>query len=183
MNLCFSAILVTQGCSTGIAIYTGDCNEIRTINELVNKVNHKKTNILDQIDHILKLLAFFIIITAIVTITVAIFQIGLSVLDALTITLICAIAMIPEDLEAIVTLTYEWTVSNMAKHNAIIWVLPAIETLGSITVICSNKTGTLTKNEMSLVTFVTLTERYRFDTDSMSKDTTSVTRDNKYMFI
>ena len=81
---------------------------------------------------------------------VTIFQTGLSVLDTLTITLTCAIAMISKGLKAIVTLTYTWAISNMAKHNIIIQALPTIETLGSVTMICSNKTGTLTKNEMTL---------------------------------
>jgi len=181
VNLCFSATLVTQGRATGIAIYTGDSTEIGTINALVNKVERKKTDVLEQIDHISKWLAFFIVITAIITMLVAVFKAGLPVLDALTVALTCAVAMIPEGLEAIVTLVYAWAVSNMAKHNAIIRALPAVETLGSVTVICSDKTGTLTKNEMSLVAFVTATERYRFDTDSNSKDTTSVTRDDEYM--
>jgi magnesium-transporting ATPase (P-type) len=181
INLCFSATLVTQGRGMGVVIYTGDRTEIGTINALVNKVERKKTNVLEQIDHISKWLAFFIVLTAIVTMLVAIFKTGLNPLDALTVALTCAVAMIPEGLEAIVTLTYAWAVSNMAKHNAIIRALPAVETLGSVTVICSDKTGTLTKNEMSLVAFVTATERYKFDTDATSKDTTSVVRDDTYM--
>merc|ERR1712151_517108 len=181
INLCFSATLVTQGRGMGVVIYTGDQTEIGTINALVNKVERKKTNVLEQIDNISKWLAFFIVITAIVTMLVAIFKTGLNPLDALTVALTCAVAMIPEGLEAIVTLTYAWAVSNMAKHNAIIRALPAVETLGSVTVICSDKTGTLTKNEMSLVAFVTSTERYKFDTDATSKDTTSVVRDDTYM--
>merc|ERR1712151_120630 len=159
----------------------GDQTEIGTINALVNKVERKKTNVLEQIDNISKWLAFFIVITAIVTMLVAIFKTGLDPLDALTVALTCAVAMIPEGLEAIVTLTYVWAVSNMAKHNTIIRALPAVETLGSVTVICSDKTGTLTKNEMSLVCFATATERFKFDTDATSKDTTSVVRDDTYM--
>jgi len=181
VNLCFSATLVTQGRGVGVAIYTGDRTEIGTINALVNKVERKKTNVLEQIDHISKWLAFFIVVTAIVTMLVALLKTKLDALTSLTIALTCAVAMIPEGLEAIVTLTYAWAVSNMAKHNAIIRALPAVECLGSVTVICSDKTGTLTKNEMSLVAFVTDSERYRFDTDAKEKSTNSVVKDDAYM--
>merc|ERR1712176_594237 len=139
------------------------------------------TNVLEQIDHISKWLAFFIVCTAIVTMLVAIFKSKLDPWESLTVALTCAVAMIPEGLEAIVTLTYAWAVSNMAKHNAIIRALPAVETLGSVTVICSDKTGTLTQNVMSLTALVTSNARYRFDVNSTDRVPTNFVRDDSYL--
>jgi len=138
VNLCFGATYVTQGRGMGVAIYTGDRTESGLINAPVNKVERNKTDVLEQTDHISKWLALFMVLTAIVTMLVAIFLTGLNPLDAFTVALTCALAMTPQSLD--VNLTYAWAVMNMGKHNAIIRALPAIDTLGIITVICSDKT-------------------------------------------
>mmetsp|Transcript_14776 Transcript_14776/g.35657 ORF Transcript_14776/g.35657 Transcript_14776/m.35657 type:complete len:1076 (+) Transcript_14776:88-3315(+) len=183
-NMCFSATLVAQGSGIGLIVATGDYTEIGTINQLVNKVEDKKTAVLEQIDNVSKWLAFFIVITAIVTFLVSFFttdEAERDWLESLSVALVCAVAMIPEGLEAIVTVTYAWAVSNMAEQNAIIRALPAVETLGSVTTICSDKTGTLTKNEMSLVAWVTSNARYKVDTDSTERSNKNFARDDTYM--
>ena len=180
-NMCFSATLISQGSGTGIVIATGDLTEIGTINALVNKVEKKKTNVLEQIDTVSTYLAVFITITALATWLVAFFITDLDGVEALSTALVCAVAMIPEGLEAIVTMTYAWAVSNMAGKNAIIRALPAVETLGSVTVICSDKTGTLTKNEMTLTAFVTSDTRYRFNVDASERINTNFKVNNKYL--
>jgi len=180
-NMCFSATLVSQGYGVGLIVATGDETEIGTINKLVNTQEEKKTAVLEQIDFVSKVLATFIAITALATWLTAFFMTKVSALDALTIALTCAVAMIPEGLDAIVTMTYSWSVSNMAKENAIIRKLPAVETLGSVTVICSDKTGTLTKNEMSLIAFVTSNAHYKIDVDSKERTHLNFTRDDGYM--
>ena len=180
-NMCFSATLVSQGAGVGLVIATGDETEIGTINALVSKVEKKKTNVLEQIDTVSKWLAVFIAVTALATWFVAFFITDESGIDALTTALVCAVAMIPEGLEAIVTMTYAWAVKNMSKQNAIIRALPAVETLGSVTTICSDKTGTLTKNEMTLTAFVTSEKRYRFDVNASDRTSLNFVVDNSYL--
>jgi len=183
-NMCFCATLVAQGTGAGLVVSTGDFTEIGTINALVNKVEDKKTAVLEQIDTVSKWLAAFIVLTAIVTFSYDFWGVdpeNSKWLDSLSIALVCAVAMIPEGLEAIVTVTYAWAVSNMAKKNAIIRALPAVETLGSVTVICSDKTGTLTQNVMSLTAFVTSNARYKFDVNSKERTNKNFVRDDSYM--
>ena len=180
-NMCFSATLVSQGRGVGVVVETGDHTQIGTINALVNNVETKKTAVLEQIDRVSMVIAIFVIIVAIVTFMVAFFQTGLGPLDAVGIALVCAVAMIPEGLASIVSLTYAWAVSNMAKQNAIVRILPAVETLGSVTVICSDKTGTLTKNEMTLTAFVTSSARFQFNTDSTTRQSTNFVRNDSYL--
>jgi magnesium-transporting ATPase (P-type) len=140
-NMCYSATLISTGSGTGLVVTTGDQTEIGTINCLVNKVEDKKTALLQQIDVVSNYLAVFIMISALITWLIAFFMTGQDGLDALNTALVSAVAMVPAGLQAILTMTYAWAVSNMAKQNAIIRALPAVETLGSVTVICSDKTG------------------------------------------
>jgi P-type E1-E2 ATPase len=140
-NMAFSATMASQGRGLGLVIATGDNTQIGNINQLVNKVEDKKTNVQRQIDFVSTCIAIFVITCAIITFLVAFFHTKLAAVDAVSIALVCAVAMIPEGLASIVSLTYAWAVSKMAQQNAIIRALPAVETLGSVTVICSDKTG------------------------------------------
>ena len=178
--MCFSATLIASGSGVGVVVVTGNYTEIGTIKRLVNKVEEKKTAVLEQINTVSKYLAMLIVLTAIFTWCVAFFKLEADWLEALSISLVCAVAMIPEGLEAIVTVTYVWAVSNMAKQNAIIRALPAVETLGSVTTICSDKTGTLTQNLISLTAFVTSNARYKCDVDSRERTVKNFVRDDTY---
>ena len=180
-NMCFSATLVSQGTGTGLVVKTGDQTEIGTINSMVNQVEKKKTNVLQQIDRVSTWLAVFILFAGVLTFLFAWLRTGMSVVEAFSTALVCAVAMIPEGLEAIVTMTYAWAVSNMAEKNAIIRALPAVETLGSVTTICSDKTGTLTKNEMSLTAFITSTRRFRVNVNSVDQTVSNFTPDDEYL--
>ncbi|KAI2508895.1 Cation transport ATPase [Fragilaria crotonensis] len=182
-NMAFSATLVAEGRGAGIAIATGDDTQIGTINALVSTVEEKKTNVLQQIDFISKWLAIFILLCTLTTFLIALLKTGIPAMDALSISLVCAVGMIPEGLAAIVTMTYAWAVSNMAKQNAIIRALPAVETLGSVTVICSDKTGTLTQNKMSVVAFVTSNAHYRVDVNAKVRSPDSFVRSDSYLSV
>jgi magnesium-transporting ATPase (P-type) len=181
-NMLFSATLVASGSAIGIVVSTGDYTEIGTINSLVNKVEKKKTAVLQQIDTVSTYLAFCIAAVAIFTFLYSLFTIeDIEWLEALNIALVCAVAMIPEGLEAIVTVAYAWAVSKMAKENAIVRVLPAVETLGSVTVICSDKTGTLTTNVMSCTAFITSNAHYKNDVHAEARHSGNFVRDDEYL--
>ena len=178
------ATLVAQGSGVGVVISTGDFTQIGTINRLVNSTEAIKTDVLRQIDVISKWLFVIICILSLATFLVAFFY---SItyrgqfLNSVVIALICAVAMVPEGLEAIVTLTYSHAVKVMASQNAIVRALPAVETLGSVTVICSDKTGTLTQNIMSLTTFVTSNGRYKNNVDASDRMPANFVRDDTYL--
>ncbi|KAG7344076.1 cation-transporting P-type ATPase [Nitzschia inconspicua] len=186
-NMCFSATLIAQGSGAGIVIATGDYTEIGTINSLVNKVEKKKTAVLEQIDIVSTYIAIFIGIVAVFTFLYSFFTVKdedgnrINWLIALNIALVCAVAMIPEGLEAIVTVVYAWAVSKMAKENAIVRALPAVETLGSVTVICSDKTGTLTTNVMSLTAFVTSNAHYKNNVHATDRTPKNFVREDEYL--
>jgi len=183
-SMAYSATLVAQGSGTGIAVATGDFTQIGTINRLVNQTETIKTDVLNQIDQVSKYLFVAICTMCLSTFLVAFFYSDTykgNALDSVNIALVCAVAMVPEGLEAIVTLTYSYAVKVMASHNAIVRALPAVETLGSVTVICSDKTGTLTQNIMSLTAFVTSNARYKNDVDGADRVPENFVRDDTYL--
>jgi len=183
-NMAYSATLVSVGSGTGIAISTGDYTQIGTINRLVNQTETIKTDVLKQIDMVSKFLFVAICTMCVATFLTAFFYSDTykgKVLDSINIALVCAVAMVPEGLEAIVTLTYSYAVKVMASQNAIVRALPAVETLGSVTVICSDKTGTLTQNIMSLTAFVTSNARYKNNVDATDRVPMNFVRDDTYL--
>jgi len=180
-NMCFSATLVAQGSGQGIAVTTGDFTQLGTINRLVSQTEKKKTNVLEQIDQVSKILAVMILLATGATFIVAFWVRDQKPFEAVSTALVCCVAMIPEGLEAIVTLVYSWATINMAAQNAIIRALPAVETLGSVTVICSDKTGTLTQNVMSLTALVTSNARYKFDVNASDRVPGNFVRDDTHV--
>lgn len=168
--LVFSSTMVTYGRARGIVIATGVHTEIGKINTMMSEVQKITTPLLRQIDAFGRALS-----VAIVGLTALFFGIGYFfhdyALDELFMAVIgLAVAAIPEGLPAIMTITLALGVQRMAGRNAIIRKLPSVETLGSVTVICSDKTGTLTKNEMTAKTVVTATTTYEVEGSGYSPE-------------
>jgi magnesium-transporting ATPase (P-type) len=151
-SMAFSGTLVTYGQATGVAVATGDDTEIGLINMLLSRVQPLTTRLLRQMAEFGQTLT-----VAIGAVASAAFVFGIvvreySVSEMFMAAVGLAVAAIPEGLPAIITITLAIGVQRMARRNAIIRRLPAVETLGSVTIVCSDKTGTLTRNEMTVQT-------------------------------
>jgi len=153
--MAYSGTLVTYGQGTGIVVGTADNTEIGRINLMLSRVQPLTTRLLKQIAEFGQLLTGAIVVFAAVTFAFGVLVRGYTMSEMFLACVGLAVAAIPEGLPAIVTITLAIGVQRMARRSAIIRRLPAVETLGSVTVICSDKTGTLTLNEMTVQTAVT----------------------------
>ena len=149
INMAYSSTLVTNGVATGVVIATGDQSEIGRINELIAAADILATPLTKKLARFSSLLLYIILALAAVTFVVGILR-GETWLNMFMAAVALAVGAIPEGLPAAVTITLAIGVARMAKRNVIIRKLPAVETLGSTTVICSDKTGTLTQNQMTV---------------------------------
>ena len=148
-NMAYSSTLVTYGTGVGVVTATGDKTEIGHISGLIAGTTVLETPLTRKIAHFSHLLLYAILGLAIVTFLVGLWH-GDAWVDLFLAAVALSVAMIPEGLPAVLTITLAIGVARMARRNAIIRRLPAVETLGSTTVICSDKTGTLTRNEMTV---------------------------------
>jgi magnesium-transporting ATPase (P-type) len=162
-SLAFSGTLVTYGRGTGVVTATGSATEIGKVSGLLSEVQSVTTPLIRQMDQFGRWLSIAIIAVAAGTFAFGHFVRGFDPSDMFMAAVSLAVAAIPEGLPAIMTITLAIGVQRMARRNAIIRRLPAVETLGSVTIICSDKTGTLTKNEMTVQTVVTADDTYRVD--------------------
>ena len=150
--MAFSGTLVTYGQGQGVVVATGEKTEIGRISHLLREVPMLTTPLLRQMSTFGKWLSAAIGIVAAATFIFGVVVRGYPLGEMLLAAVGLAVAGIPEGLPAIMTITLAIGVQRMARKNAIIRRLPAVETLGSVTVICSDKTGTLTRNEMTVQT-------------------------------
>lgn len=148
--IAFSGTLVSHGQGAGVVIATGPRSEIGRISTLVSEVVSITTPLLRQMAQFGRWLTLAIIVIAVITFAFGAFIRDYAFTDMFLAAVSLAVAAIPEGLPAIMTITLAIGVQRMARRNAIIRRLPAVETLGAVNVICSDKTGTLTRNEMTV---------------------------------
>lgn len=166
-NLAFAGMLVTHGAGRGVVFATGDHTEIGRISQLLASTDALETPLLRKMNKFSNQLLWAICALAVLTFFVGLWQ-GKTWVDMLMAAVALAVGAIPEGLPAAMTITLAIGVGRMAKRRAIIRKLPAVETLGSTTVICSDKTGTLTQNRMTVRELFAGDKHYALDGDGLS---------------
>jgi magnesium-transporting ATPase (P-type) len=151
-SILFSGTLVAAGAGRGVVVATGAATEIGRISGLLSAVETLTTPLVHQMDRFARWLTVFILLLAASLLTYGYFVGHLPFAELFMAVVGLSVAAIPEGLPAVLTITLAVGVQAMARRNAIVRRLPAIETLGSVSVICSDKTGTLTRNEMMAAT-------------------------------
>ena len=153
-NMAFSGTLVSYGQGSGVVVSTGEATELGKVSALLERVETLKTRLTMRMDEFSKWLTGAILVLAGGTLVFGLALRDYSFTELFFASVALAVAAIPEGLPAIITITLALGVQRMARRKAIIRRLPAVETLGSVTVVCSDKTGTLTRNEMTVTTIV-----------------------------
>ena len=169
-NMAFSGTMVVSGRATGVVVATGSETELGRINQLLASVSSLETPLLRQIKTF-----GYAVTAAIGVISVLIFAYGkwvkgMDFVELFQAVVGIAVSLIPEGLPALITITLAIGVQRMAQRNAIIRRLPAVETLGSVSRICSDKTGTLTLMEMMVVSAVTAESAYQITGDGYAPE-------------
>lgn len=161
--MAFSGTVVVYGKTTGVVVSTGTETELGRINQMISSVEVLTTPLLQQIGKLGKWLSAAILFGAAAFFAFAYFFRDYSISELFLATIGLIVAAIPEGLPAVMTITLAVGVQRMAKRNAIIRRLPSVETLGAVNVICSDKTGTLTRNEMTAVSIITAQKKYKIE--------------------
>ncbi|MBQ8807281.1 MAG: cation-translocating P-type ATPase [Bacteroidaceae bacterium] len=149
-NMAFSSCSVTYGRGVGIVVATGEKTEVGKIAAMIKSVPDMRTPMQIRLDKLGKVLAIISLVVCAVIFIIGLCY-GRGVMDMFMTAVSLAVAAIPEGLPAVSTVVLALGVQRLAKQNAIVRNLPSVETLGSTTVICSDKTGTLTQNKMTVV--------------------------------
>ncbi|MFQ9977243.1 calcium-translocating P-type ATPase, PMCA-type [Clostridium cadaveris] len=152
INMAFSSTLATYGRGIGIAVETGMNTQIGKIAKMLDDTENEMTPLQKKLAELGKYLGIGAIAICVIMFIVGIIQ-GQDIFDMLLTAISLAVAAIPEGLAAIVAIVLAMGVQRMIKENAIVRKLPAVETLGAVNVVCSDKTGTLTQNKMTVTKF------------------------------
>lgn len=148
-NMAFSSSMVTYGRGKGIVVCIGMKTEVGKIADMINQVEDNETPLQRRLNSLGKTLGIACLVICLVIFLIGIAY-GKDVIDMFMTAVSLAVAAIPEGLAAVSTIVLAIGMQRMAKKNAIVKKLPAVETLGSASVICSDKTGTLTQNKMTV---------------------------------
>ncbi len=162
-SMAFSGTLVTFGQGRGVVVATGGATEIGRISAMLGEVETLTTPLLQDIARFGRWLSVAIVTLAALTFAFGYWVRDYDILETFLAAVSLAVAAIPEGLPAIMTITLAIGVQRMAARKAIIRRLPAVETLGSVTTICSDKTGTLTRNEMTVKAIITAEDEFDVD--------------------
>lgn len=155
VSMAYSGTMVAAGQATGVVTATGLGTEIGRISALIGGVQELSTPLLRQINRFGQRLTWIAIAGAALLFAFAVLVRGYAWPDAMIAVVALAVSLVPEGLPAVITITLAIGVQRMAGRNAVIRRLPAVETLGAVSIICSDKTGTLTRNEMTARRVVT----------------------------
>ena len=150
VNMGYQNSNVTYGRGTGVVTNTGMYTEVGKIADMLANADESQTPLKQSLEQLSKSLTYLIVAIALVTFLVSVFIRGEQPLEGLMVAVALAVAAIPEGLPAIVTILLSLGTTTLAKRNSIVRKLPAVETLGSTEIIASDKTGTLTMNQMAV---------------------------------
>ncbi|HYQ38385.1 MAG TPA: HAD-IC family P-type ATPase [Pseudomonas sp.] len=160
-SMAYSGTLVSAGNGCGVVVGTGSDTELGHISHLLGSVQGLQTPLLGDMQRFARQLTVIILVLAALTYAIGVHLRGYAPDEMLMAAVGLAVAAIPEGLPAVLTIVLALGVQRMARHRAIVRRLPAVESLGAVTVICSDKTGTLTRNEMTVQQVFTAAHAYR----------------------
>ena len=169
-SMLFSGTMVVAGAGRGVVVATGRRTQIGSISGMLSSIETLTTPLVRQMDVFARWLTVFILIIAASLLTYGYFVGHMSFSELFMAVVGLSVAAIPEGLPAVLTITLAIGVQAMARRNAIVRRLPAIETLGSVSVICSDKTGTLTRNEMLAATLAAAEHIYSIGGEGYSPE-------------
>jgi Ca2+-transporting ATPase len=172
VNMGYQNSNVTYGRGTGVVTNTGMYTEVGKIADMLANADESQTPLKQSLEQLSKSLTYLIVAIALVTFLVSVFIRGEQPLEGLMIAVALAVAAIPEGLPAIVTILLSLGTTTLAKRNSIVRKLPAVETLGSTEIIASDKTGTLTMNQMTVEKVYTNGQLQSADTELGADNTT-----------
>ncbi|MFD2117215.1 cation-translocating P-type ATPase [Paenibacillus yanchengensis] len=179
-NMAFMSTLVTYGRGEGVVVHTAMETEMGKIAKILDEDIKELTPLQKKLEELGKMLGFIAIAICVIIFVIALFQ-KRDLFEMFLTAISLAVAAIPEGLPAIVAIVLALGVTRMSKINAIVKKLPAVETLGSVNIICSDKTGTLTQNKMTVVQYYTLNQLKELPADAVEQtvDTATLSTDEQ----